>query len=385
MTATSTGKGLNPHAPKPLVRLGSAHATTPRARSGRPRRSVGGERLPVTPCAALLSLGALLLASSAHADERRTARLSYTRGPGAEQCADEDVIRRQIAKDLGHSAFSDDARLRLTVTITRGKDVFVAVVEAKGEGAPTPPTRRVIAPTCDQLTDLLTTVLSILIDPDPPKRPRSEPAPAPEPAPALAPKPAPASAPAPAPEPEPAPAPRLEFSAGLAAHVALGTGPISAPGVDVRIALRRAWFSLALEGRWDAPIDADAITVDTRKATISSQLLASTLYPCVHHWILVGCGLVSLGERRVYADVRGTPDDDNKKSLYFALGVRVGLELQLWKRLSGRIAIDLPFPLLRTPHLIRTPAFGPSGFVAPVWTPSPVSAALGLGLAVNFL
>lgn len=180
----------------------------------------------------LLLLALALIAPSASAQEgAASARLSWSRGPGAESCAPEEAIAAEVVARLGRDPFaSETPSLRIEAIVTHDGAWRALIVVRRTDG--TPGGERVLdsaAPTCASLDAAAALAVTLLIDPDALSR---EPAPAPEPAmePGRAlptPEP-PTTEPSVAPSPEPHP---IGLSIGVLG--AIGLAPDPAPGVLV--------------------------------------------------------------------------------------------------------------------------------------------------------
>ncbi|HEY7372381.1 MAG TPA: hypothetical protein VIF57_09500, partial [Polyangia bacterium] len=72
----------------------------------------------------LLPLAAVT--SAAAAAPARTARLTYSRGAGATDCPDVDVIRAGVAARLGYEPFDDRAERVVSATVSRNGHVLEA-------------------------------------------------------------------------------------------------------------------------------------------------------------------------------------------------------------------------------------------------------------------
>ncbi len=205
----------------------------------------------------------------------------YARGPGAEQCPEQDVVRKAVATRLGYDPFfpasdktivarilRDSARLRGEVELIDEHGVELGLREFSAE-----------ANQCDDLVRAMALSISIAIDPKsaetyaqgPPDEPPAESAKAPEtaePAEQRAPLPAPPIAPSPPLAPTPktrnddAPAPpasrhseasELKWSAGLGVLGWFGVAPEPMPALFGFASARRGAWSLAFAGRASLP------------------------------------------------------------------------------------------------------------------------------------
>jgi hypothetical protein len=160
----------------------------------------------------------------------------------------------------------------------------------------------------------------------------------------------------------------LRTSAGV--HGAVGSAPGTALGFSAQIGLRWRSASFALEGRVDLP---SAVAV-AGLGTVESSLLLATLVPCAHYRFLMGCALVSAGALQGASANVAMPRHDSTP--YAGAGARLGAELRVHRFLFLRLHVDVLTTLTRTTLQING---------QDAWTTPPVSGALGLSLAANFL
>src|SRR5262245_9415596 len=62
----------------------------------------------------------------------RTARLTYSRGAGASDCPEVEVIRAGVAARLGYEPFDDRGELQVSATVSRTGHVLEARIELAG-------------------------------------------------------------------------------------------------------------------------------------------------------------------------------------------------------------------------------------------------------------
>ena len=183
-----------------------------------------------------------------------TSKLTYVRGPGAEQCPAEPELRAAVAKRVGYDPFFPHADRTVVATIESApKSRFSAKarvldVEGRliGERSLDPMTD------CGEVVQSLALAISVALDDLDAARiektPEETPPPPPPPPPSpteLAPKEHP---PVPPPPPEgDAPPIRVRLSAGTAG--VLGVGPAPAFAFVAGVGVKRAAWSAALEGR----------------------------------------------------------------------------------------------------------------------------------------
>ncbi|WP_437323970.1 hypothetical protein [Sorangium sp. So ce381] len=302
------------------------------------------------------------------------ARLSYTRGPGAEGCPEEQALRDVVAAQLGGiDPFVDggDGRRVEVVLARKGRDFLGEIALYDGDG------RRlggqeVTSAACGALVEDVGTALAIMLRP---VRSAREPAPSPSSAPAPAerasaplppetaspggapsgPPRAPAAAPLPPCEPA-APArpaerrglalawPRLQAGAG--ALIAEGLAPAPAVGFSGFAGARWEAFSLSLEGRVNMPVAAERY----RGTFYGVSSLGGSVVPCGHVAWFFGCGLVTAGRVRHFGMVNASGE---ALWPYAGLGLRGGVEVPLSyalaARLTGEFVANLARPQLRLP------------------------------------
>jgi hypothetical protein len=310
----------------------------------------------------------------------RTARLTYTRGAGASDCPDIDVIRAGVAARLGYEPFDDSAASLVSATVSRTGHVLEARIEIAGaDGKPT--AERKLASRqhdCVELASAMELAISIAIDPLAGGRPRSE-APAPPPP---APPPAPAPPPPqvivirePAPPAPPPPAPRVPtvFQVRLGGLGAVGSAPAAAAGGTLQASVRRGSFSLGLEGRGDLASTTTFIFNGAPVGDMQTSLLMGALVPCAFRGLFEGCALLSAGEVR--ASARGLAMPQQATAPFLAVGARVGLEIPLGSILSAGAHADVLAPITET--VLRV-----SG--QPVWTSPAISGAFGATIGARF-
>ncbi|WP_437955462.1 hypothetical protein WME76_28625 [Sorangium sp. So ce119] len=293
------------------------------------------------------------------------ARLSYARGPGAEGCPDEQVLRDVVAAQLGGTdPFVDGGGRHVEVVVARKGRRFLAEIALYDGDGRRLGGQELTNAACGALVEDVGTALAIALrppravrEPAPPPlapsppRASSEPAdPAPEAASLPAPEASPrAAAPASVPPCQPclpaAPArpvrrpgpslawPRLQV--GLGALIAGGIAPAPAVGVSASVGARWEAFSLSLEGGWHPPVAAEPY----RGRVFGVSWLGGSVVPCGHAASFFGCGLVTTGRVRY----SGLVNFDGEAELpYAGLGLRGGVEIPF----SDHLAVQLTGELL---------------------------------------
>jgi hypothetical protein len=312
----------------------------------------------------------------------RTAKLTYSRGAGASDCPDVDVIRAGVAARLGYEPFDDRAERLVSATVSRTGHVLEARIQIAGADGKAAAERKLASrqSDCLELASAMELAISIAIDPLAGSRPRPEP-PAPPPAP---PPPPPASPPRvivvrePAPPPAPSPPPAapkvpIVFQVRLGGLGSLGSAPAAAVGGTVQVSLRRRSFSLGLEGRGDVAQTTELDFNGTRIGDMDTSSLMGALVPCASRGVLEGCALLAAGQVR--ASARGLAMPQQVTAPFMAIGARVGLEIPLGSILSVGAHADVLAPVTET--ILRV-----SG--QPVWTSPAISGAFGLTVGARF-
>jgi hypothetical protein len=336
------------------------------------------------------ALFASSLALTTHLYAAPSARLVYSRGPGAESCADKDAVRAAVAARLGYDPFVAYSPATMFVEISRSGSSFrarIKLVDAddmvRGERELVEP-----GPSCAGLIDVMALSVSIAIDPYSLGHPRKEgppsgsvEAPSDGAAPSSS-KPeeqhpntehaepvARAEAPSPASPPLPSPSPGVTWHAGAGLSAWIGAAPGPNVGARVFIQPRYERASLALEGRFDLPG-----SKDLPSATVRTSIVAASLVPCLHvvAW-LAGCGVISAGS--VHATSEGLAHPSTSSALLLALGVRAVAEVPLTKAFAAWGSLEGIAPL-------EVERITVGGNV--VYTLPSVGAAASIGVGMRF-
>ncbi len=326
-------------------------------------------------CAALA-----LLMSPAVARAAPTARLVYSRAADAASCPDEAALRRAVSQRVGYDMFFPWAPRTVVVTVVRRQGDFVATVSLVDEDGIDHGAHELhTGVACADLLDTVALAVAIAIDPQSLLSTSASPSPAPvappEPAP---PVPVPAQADGPAPKPTAPPAEpsaptrttrRLVFEASLGAVASDGMAPNVTVGATLGAAVRRAPFSLAIEGAVNAPAS------ESVKAggSASAWLTYGALVPCVSVGPVFGCVLAQAGS--LQSSGEGVPNTRSSSNPWWALGGRVGGMLPVTGRLLLRLRLDLVGNLRPTNlKLDETPA----------WDGSSIAGSLGIDAVLRF-
>jgi hypothetical protein len=318
-----------------------------------------------------------------------TARLVYTRGPGAERCPDELAVREAVGVRLGYDPFRPEAARTVTATIAARRRALHADVKLADANGAVAGSRQLDAALddCDELVASMALAIAIAVDPQsqlrPPPPPPAPPAITAEPAvpvpseqpPAVVPPPPelPWMEPLPvliAPEPEAPPVEeRARFRAGLAVLGAAGSAPRVTGGLAFGGGVRWEWLSAVLEARADLPASATAAA----GGSVSATFMSLALVPCFHRSWLVACALGSAG--LLYGVGVAVPSTRTDLTSFGMAGVRLGAEVPLGRVLSLAFSADLAALLPRTHLQLRG---------EDVWTTSPVAGTLRAGVVADF-
>jgi hypothetical protein len=331
--------------------------------------------------ATFLLLASLASVAPASAAAPRTAKLTYSRGPGASDCPDVDVIRAGVAARLGYEPFDDRAELLVSATVNRNGRVLEAKIEIAGADGKSTAERKLTSrqSDCLELASAIELAISIVVDPLAGSRQRSDPPAPPPPAPPpVSPPPQVIVVREPAPPPalpRPSPAPRVPtvVQVRLGGLGTVGSAPAASVGGTVQASVRRGSFSIGLEGRGDLGTTTDLDFNGARVGDIEASLLMGTLVPCASRGVLEGCALLSAGELR--ASARGLAMPQQVTAPFLAVGARVGLEVPLGSILSAGAHADVLAPITETVLRVSGQA---------VWTSPAISAALGLTIGARF-
>jgi hypothetical protein len=316
------------------------------------------------------SFAALLLIAS-RADAAPTSKLTYVRGPGAETCGDEPVLRSAVAQRIGYDPFFPWAERTVVAQIDKTSAGFrgqVRIIDAKGTllGERSLDVQK----DCSELVKSLALAISIALDdldaaPPPPAEPPPPPPADPPPPPVTA---EPERPPA---REEPTPPPPLQPTSVFATGGmigAIGSAPSPSIGVVIGVGVARAWWSAAIEGRADLPASSD---IDNG-AAVRTSILAASLVPCARASSFSFCAVGTIGSLSARAENVSTPRDGS--AFYTALGGRAGVAIPIVHALDAYANAEIDVPL--QPY--RTAIDGDV-----VYSLSPVSAAFGVGLRLT--
>lgn len=308
-----------------------------------------------------------------------SARLVYSRGPGAESCPDEAALRKAVASRVGYDPFFAWAEKTIVASLLRAEPKgFVARVHLVDSAGVEHGSRELRSDqTCADLLDAAALAIAIAIDPlllvpVPQKQ-----APTPEATPAATPQPwvdAPPRARLPAPlREEPAPRPATVFSVSAGVVESVGVAPKLAAGLSLGGDVRWRDVSLALEARIDAPAGRSIEKpVGLTPTTVSTWVLLATVAPCGHLRALEMCGLAQLGSLQASTNASG---EGSGASAWIAIGGRVGVN----QRISGGTTLRLRTDVLANLNPVSIAING-----LPVWTAPRAAASYGFDVVVPF-
>jgi hypothetical protein len=281
-----------------------------------------------------------------------TARLVYSRASDADSCPEEQALRRAVAARVGYDPFFAWAPRTVVASVARRKKAFVATVDLIDERGIEHGARELRAEgECGELLDAVALAIAIAIDPkslaapaestdvatEQPSAPSAPPPPA---SPADAPSPearAEASAqPSAGTVPSSPSSPReLTLEPSLGAVASTGVAPDVAFGVALGAALRWRSFSVAVEGRVDAPASKAA----SGGGEVSSWLAVAAVVPCAYIGPALVCGVFQGGSMQ--ASGSGVGNAQSRSVQWWAAGGRLGALFHVAGNLSLRARVDV--------------------------------------------
>ncbi|WP_438041355.1 hypothetical protein [Sorangium sp. So ce128] len=323
-------------------------------------------------------------------------RIEFIRGPGAEDCPDEQFLRAETARAMGGvDPYDAEAPFTMTASIERrrGKlaaSLFLRDDDGHGRWADGFSARD----DCKVLVTAMALSIALLLDdatelPAPPVAPAKSASPsAPPEEPCSPERPCP---PKPAPAPPSPPrtaspvrgAPRSRVSpvvgegfrwlAGLDAVTGLGMTPGVAIGPALSIGGRWPAWSVALEIRGLA-----SLSQEIEKVPMAASLFMTNAAVCLHRHVLFACGAVELGMLRVTPEV--PLGAASFLHLRVGLGGRIGIDWPFSKGLSARGHLGVA-PTLVGAAIDRRPNDRMSD--SSLWTSPDIAGTLGFGLQAN--
>ncbi|WP_437906661.1 hypothetical protein WME95_01555 [Sorangium sp. So ce327] len=354
--------------------------------------------------AALASMAAAAISAAGVAPVRAEpaatplrARLEFIRGPGAEECPDEQLLRVETVRAMGGvDPYDTEAPFSMTASIERRRGKLAASMFLRdGDGHGRWFDGFSAYDDCKVLVTAMALSIAVLLDdaaelaapPGVPAKPASPPAPPdgpcspdrpcppkPSPAPPSSPRTAsPVRAP-PRSRASPVAGERFSWVAGLGAVAGLGMTPGVAGGPALSFGARWPAWSVALEVRGLASLPK---TID--KVPMAVSLLTANAAICHHRQFLFACGLSELGGLRASSDV--PLGGASRLSLRAGLGARIGVAWPFAESLSARGYTDV-VQTLSGMAIERHPNV--PGSERALWSAPSASVAFGLGVHARF-
>jgi hypothetical protein len=338
--------------------------------------------------AARAALAAALLAAVASSARGQSSpradatalRWTYTRGRGAESCPDANALRQAIRAQLGRDPFTGDKRddssrgegdasdgdasgdgdeQAIAIDVRRARGQLAARIELRDGSGALLGARELRGADCAELVPVITLAAAMAIDALARTRPAAAESEAQAVQQALDDE-IPTISVAPPPQ-RPWNGTLWRASAGLLAAVDATT--VAAFGLSVQVDYVRPHFSVGAELRGDLPTTASAFNT-----SVTASLWSASLVPCLRHKIASLCALIGLGNERVAAPDVGLSLSD----LWAGFGLRVALDLPLYRVLGVRLHADVVAPVTR-------------GRLGTLYETPPVSSSFGLAAVASFL
>ncbi|WP_437897459.1 hypothetical protein [Sorangium sp. So ce124] len=325
-------------------------------------------------------------------------RLEFIRGPGAEECPDEQLLRAETVRAMGGvDPYDAEAAFTMTASIERRRGKLAASMFLRdGDGHGRWFDGFSAYDDCKVLVTAMALSIAVLLDdaaelaapPGVPAKPASPPAPPEEPCspdrpcppqPAHAPPPPPRTAPPVRAPPRSSalpriPAGRLSWVAGLGAVTGLGMTPGVAGGPALSFGARWPAWSVTLEVRGLASLSGNVEAVDVSVSTLTTDVVF-----CLDRRSLFACGLAELGILHAAPNV--PLNATSRLNLHSGFGARAGIEWPLSENLSARAHADVVRPVAGAAILRHPGAPEPE---RPVWRAPALAVALGIGLQARF-
>ncbi|MDF2694506.1 MAG: hypothetical protein K0S65_2889 [Labilithrix sp.] len=303
------------------------------------------------------------VATGAHADG---AKLTYTRGSGAEACPDEPALREAVAQKVGRDPF-DGEDVFVDVHIERHTDELTGEVEVREGGVVRG--KRSLSSTsssCDELASALVVTISVALDPArfgvPPRRTA----------------PPPTASPADRPffdEARPSAPPSnqkqergFSWDVGAGAGGAFGVAPATAAAFFLSFGARWERASIELEGRTHLRASESVFG-----GSVSASSSLAALVPCFHVGPAALCAIGAAGVLR--GEGKGVDIPSTDSSFAAAAGARLAVELSLLPALGIRAGVDG----MTTIHGTRLTLAGREA-----WATPPLWASSWAGAVVHF-
>jgi hypothetical protein len=284
--------------------------------------------------AIVLAILAAILTAPALAFAVPPTRLVYVRGPGADTCGDEAVLRSAVASRVGRDPFVPAAPVSVVVDVSVADGALhgrVTVLRDGVErGSQDIADRGRADASCEDLLASIALAVSIALDAE---SETSSPPATPVAAPPIVPLPVPPPAP---PQAVPSsPVSPWSLWGSLGGRASYGEWAAPAFGPDALVELRFRRYGLAVEGRYDfwTPVSVGAASASLQRGT-------ATLLPCAHFGWAVACGLAAFGATRATGD-RVSVSLPVQTTPYAAFGARFGVDLALLPRLHLLGTLDV--------------------------------------------
>ena len=312
-------------------------------------------------------------------------RLTYAKGSGADACPGPMQLRMAVIARLGYDPFSATANQTVIANIVRDGETLRAKIDLVNAEGSSQGVRELTSSLdrCSELIRAMALSISIAIDPEAVLSHQEAPSAA---AGAIDESPvAPTHgteltgerAPTPQMEPEKAHQGRtLRYFTGLGVHATLGQAPAIGYGGDLFIGGRTRRFSLALEGRIDAP-QMDQLTGPFSGAKIEAMFLLASLVPCLHWGPMAACGVASTGFIRARSEGVRHPAQDHAQ--YSTVGARLGLDLPVSDAWSLMLHADAQAPIPK-----QTIKINENGQDNDAWQSSSLAGLVGAAVAVHY-
>lgn len=273
--------------------------------------------------------------SDLHAQE--SLRLDYQRLEGAATaCPDAAGFRGAVAARMGRDPFDPAGSALVSVTLGPSADGWRAQLSIEREGAMgVERTLHSEDGACDELVLALALATSIALENWTPAAAEPEPEVPVCPAPDRPPAPSCPACPTCPACPRPATS-EVAFRVGAGALTAFGVSPQPVVvGAQVEVGLRWRDLSTSLAGRLEVP---------SWRGAVSTSRLVASLRPCGHIAPFVGCGVLSFGALRSEHE----PTGERRAAFVAAVGLRPGVELDVYGPLRVALHATLDVPLVRT-------------------------------------
>ncbi len=280
-----------------------------------------------------------LVASPARADEAKTSSLAWVRMPGSESCVPSQDLARAVEARLGRDVFVPTSRADLSiegrVEPLPGRKGHRAVILVRGGNGETLGERTIEDkdPTCARLTEPLSLVIALMIDPEAASRPRKEetlpPAPSPPPPPPSPPPPPPAPSPERRIEPARPHRDMLRFEGTVISTVVTGLTPGAAVGFGGAGLLQLPRIPVALRGAGSIYVP---VTAERNGVSSAFDLGLLSGYVCPTTYLgervrLLGCIGSMVGVARARAVAPSVSDDDYRPMWNIALEGRAAVQI----------------------------------------------------------